>query len=344
MKIAVIGAGVAGLTAARVLAEARHEVVVFEKSRGYGGRLATRYAGENDNTKIDHGLPYIEVSSQKIEPLVKELVDKGVLEPWKGPFVHLNDQGEESTFKPKKKRYIAPKGMNQVGKVLARMVDVRTETKVSGLTHIGEDRSKKRSWMLNFPTGATENFDAVIIATPSKQAYAILNMTIDEVATLKLLRDVDAVEYDPSFSLMAGFGSAEVPEWAMMTCDHPVIESITNETSKREGDTETAFVIHTTPEFAQQYKDSPRDEVTEIILDEFSDIIGGWGALPDWKQLHFWRYSRAKNPLPYPFMEVVGNDAPIALIGSYMNGDDIESAYLSGLAIGKFWTDKFSDK
>lgn len=63
--------------------------------------------------------------------------------------------------------------MNQVGKKLARMVDVRTETKVSGVTHIGEDRTKKRSWMLNFPTGLTENFDAVIIATPSKQAYAI---------------------------------------------------------------------------------------------------------------------------------------------------------------------------
>jgi len=40
-------------------------------------------------------------------------------------------------------------------------------------------------------------------------------------------------------------------------------------------------------------------------------------------------------------MEVVGNDAPIALVGSYMNGDSVESAYLSGLAIGKFWADKF---
>ncbi len=81
----------------------------------------------------------------------------------------------------------------------------------------------------------------------------------------------------------------------------------------------------------------------EIILDELTGILGGWSALPEWKQVHFWRYTKVINPLPFPFMEVVGNDAPIALIGSYMNGDSVESAYLSGLAIGKFWSDKFSD-
>jgi hypothetical protein len=341
MKIAVIGAGVAGLTAGRVLAESGHEIVVFEKSRGYGGRLATRYVGADNATKVDHGLPYIEVSSPDIEPLINELVDSGVLAPWRGPFIHLDEKGEETTVKPNKKRYIAPKGMNQVGKKLARMVDVRTETKVSGVTHIGEDRSKKRSWMLNFPTGATENFDAVIIATPSKQAYAILNTTIDEVQTLKLLREVDDVEYAPSFSFMVGYDSVDIPEWAMMTCDNEVIESITNEASKRGKDSECSFVVHTTSEFANKFKDSDSEEVEEIILDELSRILGGWSALPEWKQLHFWRYSKAVNPLPYPFMEVVGNDAPIALVGSYMNGDSVESAYLSGLAIGKFWADKF---
>ena len=343
MKIAVIGAGVAGLTAGRVLAEVGHEIVVFEKSRGYGGRLATRYTGNNNTTKVDHGLPYIEVSSDKIEPLVNELIDSGILEPWVGPFVHKNEQGEETDIKPTKKRYIAPKGMNQVGKKLARMVDVRTETKVSGITHIGEDRTKKRSWMLNFPTGLAENFDAVIIATPSKQAYAILNTTIDEVATLKLLRDVDSVEYEPSFSLMVGYGSADIPNWAMMECDNDVIESITNEASKREEGAECSFVVHTTAEFAKKFMNSNRDEVEEIILDELSEILGGWSALPEWKQLHFWRYSKVKNPLDCPFMEVVGHDAPIALVGSYMNGDSVESAYLSGLAIGKFWSEKFSD-
>ncbi|WP_018126655.1 NAD(P)/FAD-dependent oxidoreductase [Balneola vulgaris] len=343
MKIAIIGAGVAGLTAGRILAEAGHEVMVYEKSRGLGGRLATRYAGENNQTKVDHGLPYIEETSEKIQPMLQNLVNKGKLVPFSGPFMHLNEAGELSQFYPTKKRYVAPMGMNQVGKELARYVDVQTNTKVSGVTHIGEDRTKKRSWMLNFPTGDAVNVDAVVIATPSKQAYAILNTTIDEVATLKLLREVDAVEYDPCFSLMVGYGDADVPEWSMMECDHPIIASITNEVSKRGESTECSFVIQTTAEFARANKDASKEAVEEEILDALGEITGGWSTLPAWSELHFWRYSKAINPLPYPFMEVVGNDAPIALIGSYMNGDSVESAYLSGLALGQFWSDKFKD-
>ncbi len=343
MKIAVIGAGVAGLTAGRVLAEAGHEVVVFEKSKGYGGRLATRYAGAKGDTKLDYGLPYIEAGSPKIESFINHLQSKGILEPFVGPFVHKDAEGKTKQVKPTRKRYIAPDGLNKAGKELARMVDVRLETKVSGITHIGEDRTRKRSWMLNFPTGYTENADAVIIATSSKQAYAILNTTIDEVATLKLLRDVDSVEYEPSFSFMAGYGNAEIPEWAVMECENEIISSITNEAVKRGKDAECSFVVHTTSGFAQKHMNSDQERIEEIILDELSEVIGGWSALPDWKQLHFWRYSKVINPLPCPFMEVVGNDAPIALIGSYMNGNSLESAYLSGLAIGTYWNDKFSD-
>jgi predicted NAD/FAD-dependent oxidoreductase len=42
LNIAIIGAGIAGITAARTLANAGHKVQVFEKSRGAGGRMSTR--------------------------------------------------------------------------------------------------------------------------------------------------------------------------------------------------------------------------------------------------------------------------------------------------------------
>ncbi len=344
MKIAIIGAGVAGLTAGRELANGGHEVVVFEKSKGYGGRLSTRYAGKENATRLDHGLPYIELSSEKFTPFVKELGDRGVIEPWVGPFVYHNvEDGKTKELRPSKKRFIAPKGMNEVGRFLARYVDVRTETKVGGLTHIGQDRTKKKTWMLNFTSSAVESADAVIIATPSKQAYAVLNTTIDEIATLKLVREIDEVEYNPSFSFMVGYGDAGTPDWAMLETDHPVISSITNEKIKRGSEQETSFVIHTTAEFSKDHENEKRDVVEEKILDALSEVLGGWAAVPNWKQLHFWRYSTVINPLPYPFMEVVGNDTPIAVIGGYMNGSSLEAAYLSGKAIGEYWNRKFKD-
>lgn len=344
MKIAIIGAGVAGLTAGRELVKGGHEVVVFEKSKGYGGRLSTRYAGKNHETKVDHGLPYIELSSEKFTPFVKELGEQGIIEPWIGPFTSYNSKdGIVKELKPSKKRFIAPKGMNEVGRFLARHVDVRTETKVGGLTHIGQDRTKKKTWMLNFISSAVESADAVIIATPSKQAYAVLNTTIDEIATLKIVREIDEVEYNPSFSFMVGYGDIDAPDWAMLEAEHPVISSIINEKLKRGGNQESSFVVHTTSEFSKECENGNRELVEEKITDALSEVLGGWAAVPNWKQLHFWRYSMVINPLPYPFMEVIGNDTPIAVIGGYMNGNSLEAAYLSGKAIGEYWNQKFKD-
>ncbi|KGK41903.1 hypothetical protein LH51_11105 [Nitrincola sp. A-D6] len=55
--LAVIGAGLAGLRCAALLAEAGYAVTVFEKSRGTGGRLAS---SRLDGLTTDLGIPYIE--------------------------------------------------------------------------------------------------------------------------------------------------------------------------------------------------------------------------------------------------------------------------------------------
>ena len=58
LDVAVIGAGMAGLAAARTLAAAGHAVQVFDKGRGIGGRLSTR---RTDYGAFDHGAQYATV-------------------------------------------------------------------------------------------------------------------------------------------------------------------------------------------------------------------------------------------------------------------------------------------
>ena len=53
-RIGIVGAGICGLAAAAELAAAGREVAVFDKSRGIGGRLATRRV---DAMSFDHGAP-----------------------------------------------------------------------------------------------------------------------------------------------------------------------------------------------------------------------------------------------------------------------------------------------
>ncbi|HCP22242.1 MAG TPA: FAD-dependent oxidoreductase, partial [Marinobacter hydrocarbonoclasticus] len=54
-SIAVIGSGLAGLTAAILLGDSGHNVRVFEKSRGPGGRLASKRVA---NGSADIGAQY----------------------------------------------------------------------------------------------------------------------------------------------------------------------------------------------------------------------------------------------------------------------------------------------
>lgn len=343
MKIAVIGAGISGLTAGKELANAGHEVVVFEKSGGYGGRLATRYSGKDHQQKLDHGIPCFKAEGPEFKRLIGELEQNGLLTTWEGSFAECDSNGNVQLFENESPYYMAPQGMNSIGKHIGRNLDIRFNEKVGGLTHIGENRRKKRSWMLNFPTALTESADAVIIAAPARQAYGLINTTVDEIETLKLVREIDEVEYESQFTLLLGFKEADVPEWNAMECDNGIIEWISNESTKRDNKGVKNFVVHTTSEFAKSHMNMDRKLVEEKILDQLTNILGGWAALADWKQLHFWRYSQVKNPLRHDFMEIKGNDTPLALVGDYMNGKTVESAYLSGLKLGRHWVEQYKD-
>ncbi|MSO32728.1 MAG: FAD-dependent oxidoreductase, partial [Ilumatobacteraceae bacterium] len=59
-RVVVVGAGIAGLTAARALSHAGHSVIVLDKGRSVGGRMATRRIGD---ATVDHGAQFFTVRS-----------------------------------------------------------------------------------------------------------------------------------------------------------------------------------------------------------------------------------------------------------------------------------------
>ena len=75
--VAVIGAGIAGLTAARHLHQAGYRILVLEKSRGLGGRLATRRV---DGQPIDHGCRYISPLPTNNSELMASLLAAEILQ------------------------------------------------------------------------------------------------------------------------------------------------------------------------------------------------------------------------------------------------------------------------
>lgn len=343
MVIAIVGAGLAGLTAGRLLAKAGHEVTIFEKSTGYGGRMATRYAGEELLSRIDHGLPYFTAEGDEFRDFIQELREKQLIKTWGEKLSHFD--GEKLILNnpnsSDRSYYTAVNGMNSIGKYLSRWVDVKLGKRVGGLTFFGRNRSLKRPWVVNFSSSDTFTADAVILALPAPQAYGILGTTIDEVHTLKIVREIDEVSYKPSFSLMAGFHESEAPEWEGVICRNSHLEFISNENSKREQEKGTTLVLHAGADFSRNMSKSDSETVKNQMLASLAAVTGGWTTAPDWTQLHFWRYSRAEKMISKDFMEHEDEEAPLAVIGDYFNGNNIEAAYNSGYKLARHWIKKF---
>lgn len=345
MVIGIIGAGIAGLTAGRYLAKQGHEVTILEKSRGYGGRMATRYAGKDNSAKMDHGLSYFTPESNNFQKFTAELMEKGLVKRW-GDKIALYDGKNfysKNPNNPNVASFTAVDGMNSIGKYLSRWVDVKTETKAGGLTYIGSHRRKKRSWMVNLSGASTFEADAVIIATPAPQAYGVLQTATDEVNALKIIREIDDVHYTPSYSLMVGYGNHELPEWEGVICKGVGLEFISNEATKKSFEQECSLVVQASPGFTRYLRDKNDDIIVREMLDRLATVVGGWAATPLWNQLHYWKFCRASKVLNHPYMELEFEDAPLALIGDYFRGNTVDDAYCSGLNLAKKWSEKYSD-
>jgi renalase len=168
VKVAVVGAGLAGLMAARTLAAADHEVVVFDKGRSPGGRLATRRI---EGAHIDHGAQFFTVRSDEFAALMQQWQVAGVVREWCRGF------SEEGDGYP---RYMAPGGMNSLAKHLAAGLDVRCNSLVFSLHR----NDAGQPWSVKLDDGTSTAHDALVVTCPLPQTFSLLmtaQVTMPEV-------------------------------------------------------------------------------------------------------------------------------------------------------------------
>lgn len=344
MIIGIIGAGIAGLTAGRELAKNGHEVIVIEKSKGFGGRLATRYAGEGLKVKLDHGSSSFTAKNETFRSFVSELESKGVVRPWTDSFSFYNEDGffEAHPGRENETQFMAPEGMNAIGKYMSRWMDFRLETRVSGITMVAPGGISKRPWVINFFDSSVLEVDALIIATPAIQANGILQTSQDETPIRSLAAKITKVQYNAIYSVMLGYGKRETPSWKGIVCQDENISWISNESSKRDNG-ELTLVAHTTPEFARAHRNDALESIPRLILPSLEKAAGRWASNPHWNYAHFWLYHRAQNTLNVPYLESSSEYAPLALIGDYFEGNTVESAYLSGYKLAQNWLNKLKN-
>ncbi len=190
-SIAVVGAGMAGLVAALELRK-NHDVSVFEKSRGLGGRIATRYA---DEFEFDHGAQFFTAKSERFAKFVQPLVDAGVVSVWSPRVAQIDRDRVTAVSFPDdgEPHFVGAPRMNSIGKHLGADLDVQRQATVSRLAQ------KESRWLLfDSDDQLLGAYDWVVLAAPAPQSSAL----IPEFAPLR--RQIDTARMTACFTLMLG--------------------------------------------------------------------------------------------------------------------------------------------
>lgn len=301
--VVVIGAGVAGLACARRLALAGVPVVVLDKGRGIGGRVATRRAG---GLQFDHGAQYVTAQGPDFAAALHGFASQGAVADW------ADGAGRS--------HIVGTPGMSALPKALGAGLEVRQMALVSAV------RAEPRGWALR--VGDTDlQADRVVITVPAPQVAALLGADHPLVAAL------DGVRLAPCLTLMAGV-RGPAPFVTRKDANDPLswIAQDSSKPGRPRGDV-AAWVAQASTPFSEAHLEKTPDEIAALMLPLLLDRLGALVDAVTHVEAHRWRYARVTTPLGQPFLR--NADASLYLGGDWCLGPRVEAAFTSGTAIAE---------
>ena len=308
MRIIIVGAGLSGLMAARECVARGHEVIVFDKGRGVGGRLATRRVKD---ATLDHGAQFFTVRNEEFQTHVDEWITAGVVREWCRGF-------SEEDGHP---RYVGASGMTSIAKHLAIGLDVRLSTLVFSLTRVEND------WVVTTDDGVARFADRVILTAPLPQSFSLMFGGGIEMPTE--LRNTD---YDRTLGLLVTLDSNNhnVPSPGGMQFPDDVFSFIGDNSAKGISDA-PALTFHANPEWSLAHFDMTNREIHDALLEATTPWLGT--AVVTSSEMKKWRFANPKKLWPEACW--VDDSGTLAIAGDAFAGPRVEGAALSGLAAAR---------
>ena len=342
LNIAIIGAGIAGITAARTLANAGHHVHVFEKSRGAGGRMSTRLS--NFGT-FDHGTQYFTVRDPRFSLALQTVPGTAdICRPWSANAVRVLDPlGHvfEAARATKDAHFVAKPGMNALVRHWAEPLGdaVTYNTQVNRL-----ERAAKGLWTLHTVNSTSgkevaqkhAGFDHVLLAIPSVQAENLLKASGKEAANAQWLKAMDAVDVAPCWTMMVAFPNATQPnlhigpQWNAARSIHHRIAWLARESSKPGRGKVERWTVQASAAWSTEHITDTEARVKAKLLRAFSELTG-IRAEPAHVQLHRWLYAKTTQPLGVSHQYNPANG--LGTCGDWHLGHRVEDAFVSGLEL-----------
>jgi predicted NAD/FAD-dependent oxidoreductase len=312
-RIAIIGAGMAGLACARALQSRGLPAVLFDKSRGPGGRIATRRIGYD--LGFDHGAQYVTAQGGAFRTLLDELVARGTAARWLPAGVPREVAAPEWI--------VGVPGINTLVRPLAEGLELRAAAEVVAVERKGG------GWQLQYAgDAAADIFDIVVSTVPSPQARRLL---AGEAAIAQAL---DGVMMEPCWALMAVFAAPVSGAPDVLQPESDTWAWLCRNSAKPQRDAaRECWIAHATRQWSRQHLELEREAAAVALIDALPRVLGGMLPRIEQAVAHRWRFARATQPLGRPFL--CNDDRTLFAGGDWALGARLECAFDSGTAIAE---------
>lgn len=309
----VIGSGIAGLTAARSLAENGVDVVVCEQAVEIGGRMSTTVF---KGGVFDDGAQFFTVKDDRFEPLVKEWQEAGVLTDW----FHSQLIRGGAANPDGHPRYCGVGGMRSLIQHQAKGLKIRTKARATAF------HSVDGGYEVELAGGGKVSGDALIISAPVVSALELVHKSGFELRKQDA-QILDRLHYTPSITVLATLeGPSALTEWGGLRIEGEYIDWIAD--NYRKGISPVpAVTIQAMPEFSRERWDRPESELVEILLENASAVLR---VRPVDAKVRRWLLGKPWNVHPEPYISL-SRHPRVLLAGDGFQGYRVEGAAISGI-------------
>jgi predicted NAD/FAD-dependent oxidoreductase len=337
VKLAIIGAGMAGLAAARKIQQLRPEleITVYEKSRGYGGRVATR---RRDGFVFDHGAqnikPSPEVEQFMLHNLPTDQLRDVTLPIWTFDAANTISAGEDEYNREHK--WIYGDGLNRLGKLLGEGVDVRRAQRVASLRRRANDEGRTSSFVVRrssetyqlFDTDnqAVDEADMVLLTPPAPQTSAIVaDSGLPDGVKEALTGELEKAAYTRCLSFALPYHrQIERPFYALINTDRKhAIAWLALEHAKgpeRCPADSSLLIAQMAPQWSLDHWDVPVEELAPQVTELVSALLGEDMCDPLWCDRQGWRYAQPTSVADFGVLNRVGAEHGLFFAGDYTAG------------------------
>lgn len=317
-EVAVVGAGISGLIAARILAERGYPVTVLDRGRNYpGGRASTRYEGD---FRFDHGCQYFTARDRRFQRYVEAWMEFGIASIWPARRAAIQN-GVISPVEDEVIRYVGVPGMNAVARHLAKELDVRQAVVAEGITAVDG------GWTIQSNANLSGIYEIVIIATQPNEAARIIGQHSS-------IRDVmTPVEMQPCWTTMVVFDyDLDLPFDAAHISGSPLIWAANNGSKPGRAGGE-GWVLQASPSWSAEHIQHSPEQVALLMMQAFFSAINVTPVKPRHLGSHRWQAASPANPLKQGFLW--DTERGLGACGDWCHSARMEGAFLSGLELAE---------